>query len=219
MRAIVNRILSDRPTDFSIESLANVLNGGIEDDNISPEANISLSKINISSLVPSGTIFPYGGTVAPSGWVLCNGAEYDTTGEYASLYKAIGTSFGSSGSGKFNVPDTRGRFLRGVDKGAGNDPDRATRTASNVGGNTGDAVGSVQTDGFKSHTHTQDQHRHAQNVVVASGGAFSYWSWTNNGMTESGTGVNTQYTTATNQNTGGNETRPINLYVEYIIKL
>jgi len=41
----------------------------------------------------------------------------------------------------------RGRFLRGLDSGAGNDPDCATRTG-------GCTVGSTQGDELKSHTHT-----------------------------------------------------------------
>ena len=42
------------------------------------------------------------------------------------------------------TPDLRGRFVRGVDSGAGQDPDAAKRTASALGGNTGDRVGSFQ---------------------------------------------------------------------------
>jgi len=53
----------------------------------------------------------------------------------------------------FNVPDLRGRFARGWNDGAGNDPDAATRIASNTGGATGDNVGSLQADTLISHTH------------------------------------------------------------------
>ena len=81
---------------------------------------------------------------------------------------AIGKAWGSATTFTFTVPDLRGRFLRGVDGGAGNDPDRNSRGAINPGGNTGDNVGSLQGDGRRgfsgtfsgttasagSHTHT-----------------------------------------------------------------
>lgn len=56
--------------------------------------------------VPPGTMFPYGGTVAPPGWLLCDGSGY-TVAKYPALYGVLGTSYGSSGG--FQVPDLRGR--------------------------------------------------------------------------------------------------------------
>ena len=53
-------------------------------------------------------------STTPSGYVLCNGADYPTTGIYTNLYNLIGTSFGSSGS-NFKVPNYQGMFLRGMD--------------------------------------------------------------------------------------------------------
>ena len=74
--------------------------------------------------------------------------------EYPELFAKIGTAFGSGdGITTFHLPDLRGRFLRGTDEGAGRDPDRAVRTASNPGGATGDALGSTQEDQFYRHTH------------------------------------------------------------------
>ncbi len=93
--------------------------------------------------VPAGTIVPFGGTNIPSGWLLCDGASYSTT-QYPELYSSIGINFGGVLGANFNVPDFRGRFLRGVDGTAGNDPNTSTRTASNTGGNTGNNVGSLQ---------------------------------------------------------------------------
>lgn len=47
----------------------------------------------------------------------------------------------------------RGKFLRGVDDGAGNDPDAATCTAQQPQGSVGDEVGSVQADAGGPHFH------------------------------------------------------------------
>lgn len=56
---------------------------------------------------PVGSIQAYGGTTAPSGWLLCQGQAVSRT-EYVDLFKAIGTAFGAGdGSTTFNVPDLR----------------------------------------------------------------------------------------------------------------
>jgi microcystin-dependent protein len=154
--------------------------------------------------VPVGTIVSYGGAMSTNniasllqqGWVVCNGESYSQQ-QYALLFAAIGTAFGG-GNGNFNVPDLRGRFLRGVDMGAGNDPDAQSRAASAIGGNTGDAVGSLQQDEFAAHTHSYTMFP-GLSGGIASG---SYWA-----QTESSTGV-----------AGGSETRPKNVYANFIIK-
>lgn len=53
-----------------------------------------------------GMITMYGGTIAPSGWLLCNGTGYSTT-IYPALFAVIGYSYGGSG-GTFNVPSLSG---------------------------------------------------------------------------------------------------------------
>lgn len=57
--------------------------------------------------VPVGGIIPFGGTVAPGGFLLCNGQSVSKT-DYALLYSVIGGTYGESG-GNFNVPDLRRR--------------------------------------------------------------------------------------------------------------
>lgn len=95
---------------------------------------------------PVGTIMAYGGIIPPNGWLLCDGkpmGRFDPM--YNDLFKVIGNSFGAGdGSTTFNLPDLRGRFLRGVDSGTGRDPDASKRKAMNPGGKYGDKVGSVQ---------------------------------------------------------------------------
>lgn len=53
---------------------------------------------------PVGSIIPYGGVTAPSGWLVCQGQEVSRN-TYAELFSVIGTTFGSgNGSTTFNVP-------------------------------------------------------------------------------------------------------------------
>lgn len=85
-----------------------------------------------------GVIFPFGGTTAPAGFLMCDGASYSRTA-YASLFAVIGTAFGDGdGSTTFNVPDLRGEFLRGLDGGRGVDAGRT--------------LGSDQLDAFQNFT-------------------------------------------------------------------
>ncbi|WP_019219027.1 phage tail protein [Bartonella florencae] len=67
------------------------------------------------SVYPTGTIGIFGMQVLPTGWLRCDGAAY-LRSDYPALYEAIRTRWGGSDSWtKFNVPDLRGVFLRGVD--------------------------------------------------------------------------------------------------------
>lgn len=151
---------------------------------------------------PSGVILPYGGTTAPTGYVMCDGQAYSRAA-YPTLYAAIGVAFGhGNGTTTFNVPDLRGRFLRGVDGNAGRDPEKTTRDPMLPGGNSGNLVGSIQNDEVVSHSHG----------INGNGGDNS---GTNNVRLTS-LGVSA---TKTTNAFGGTETRPKNIYVNYIIKL
>lgn len=166
-----------------------------------------------SSVVPTGTISAFGGTIPPSGWLLCDGSSYSRTNPlFVNLYSVIQNNFGGDNSlATFRVPDLRGRFPRGTDNmgtgAAGRDPDAGTRMASAVLGNTGNAVGSVQPDGYKSHAHSLTLPTH-----WGSGGMGAGARW-------SGANTFTGNSSATTDPLGGAETRPVNIYVNYIIKL
>ena len=165
------------------------------------------------TLCPPGSVMAYMGTTAPAGWLLCNGASLNRVGTYASLFAAIGTSCGGkTNDNTFNVPDFRGRFLRGWNAsatGAGRDPDAAaagSRIEMATGGNSGDAIGSLQFDIFKAHTHLS--------YYPTTGYSASY-----NGSAESlSASRNNATTSRTSEATGGLETRPVNVSVNYIIK-
>jgi microcystin-dependent protein len=79
--------------------------------------------------VPSGAIFWFAFNAAPTGYLEANGDAVSRT-TYASLFSAIGTTFGAGdGSTTFNLPDLRGEFVRGWDDGRGVDSGRAFGTA------------------------------------------------------------------------------------------
>lgn len=147
-----------------------------------------------------GAVVAFMSSTCPSGFLEANGATI-SRGGYSKLFAAVGVANGTGdGSTTFRIPDMRGRFIRGWDHGAANDPDRATRTADATGANSGDNVGSFQSDRFLSHNHSE------QGVA-------------NNGTAGSGSSHNDPKS-AGNQNTGstgGNETRPINLNVLFCI--
>ncbi|MFH0756870.1 MAG: tail fiber protein [Bacteroidota bacterium] len=153
-------------------------------------------------MIPVGTILPYAGISVPAGWILCDGAELSRI-EYARLYSTLGSVWGQGdGSSTFNLPDLRGMFLRGVDNGAGNDPNASDRAALNTGGNIGDNVGSYQNDEIESHSHT---------IQARNGGSGL------NNIASHASEFASLYQASTDS-FGGAETRPKNVYVTYIIK-
>ena len=65
--------------------------------------------------LPVGSIVPYGGASAPSGWLLADGSAVSRT-TYADLFSVFGTSYGAgNGSTTFNLPNLKGAIPVGMD--------------------------------------------------------------------------------------------------------
>ena len=76
--------------------------------------------------VPTGSIMPFAGDTAPSGYLLCDGSE-QSQAQYPELFTILGTKYGSGtynaisnptgleGYQTFRIPDLRGRFALGKD--------------------------------------------------------------------------------------------------------
>jgi hypothetical protein len=109
-----------------------------------------LNAVNNLQTVPPGATFYTAAITAPTGYVVCDGANYPVTGIYANLFAAIGYTYGGSG-GAFAVPDLRGQFIRGYDGSRGLDAGRAFGSAqgSNLGDHQHDFddVHHIQSDG------------------------------------------------------------------------
>ena len=72
---------------------------------------------NMTGLLPSGVILPYGASASPTGFLLCNGQAVNRS-TYSSLFAIVSSLYGNGdGSSTFNVPDLRGRFVAGWDAG------------------------------------------------------------------------------------------------------
>jgi hypothetical protein len=191
--------------------LCNVdVSGTVKAKSLETNSGISLAAVQnavtaaqnaVDILIPVGTIMAYGGdtrknevvgALKSQGWLPCDGGAY-TAQDYPKLAEVIGNAFGA-----FKVPDLRGRFLRGTDQGQKRDPDSTSRRAEN-GGNAGDNVGSVQDDEFKSHRHQYEKANGSE-----PGGLFSGNNW--------------KPGAAQTELAGGNETRPKNVNVNWIIR-
>ena len=158
-----------------------------------------------------GDLKPIMSTTPAPGWLAAEGdsvSRFLYNDLFAGAPQAIGTAAGTASAYVFNLPDTRGRFMRGWDHGAGVDPDTGTaaRVVMNTGGNTGDNLGSVQADALQSHNHTAG--------VGSSVNALPFTAIMNSTLGEQTAAVGTGTTGRTSA-----ETRPKNFNVLYAIKV
>lgn len=124
---------------------------------------------------PVGTVVDYGGTAAPTYWLLCYGQAISRA-TYADLFAAIGTTFGAGdGVTTFNVPDIRGRVTAGQDDMGGSSANRLTGQS---GGVDGDGLGNA--GGAETHALTSGEngaHTHTTGEAYSAGGSLGTAVW------------------------------------------
>jgi microcystin-dependent protein len=195
-------------------------------------ATVTTLQGTVGSAVPAGTVVAFAGPVAPTGWLRCDGAAVKR-GAYAALFNFLGTVHGSGGGGRtFDLPDYRGRFLRGVDGDAGNDPDAASRVAAKAGGNSGNLVGSLQSGATALPTSpfalaSSGSHSHYLGGIndpsIVSGHLSSYSGYNGTWSLSASGPFGGSNTTSSGDHShavsgGDRESRPVNVAVNYIIK-
>jgi len=197
--------------------LIHLFNGGPEPVAFADSPEM-LGRVSALESAFVGTVSAYAGASdnLPGGWLLCDGSEVSRD-EYPRLFAAIGTAHGG-GATTFNLPDYRGMFLRGVDNGAGNDPDGENRS-----------VGSVQGHALGTHGHevADPGHDHDISWAAMTDGAGERESVglgraQHRSVAENQPVIDSAFTVITvTTPTGANvstETRPVNSAVNYIIK-
>lgn len=178
---------------------------------------------------PVATIKPYAAnpTNAPEGYLYCRGQAVSRS-TYSDLFDAIGTTYGAgNGSTTFNVPDLRGEFLRGFD--AGRDVD------------SGRVFGSFQDHQIEKHIHYTGVQTNRDGGINNSYTRAGYINGnplsanqragSTSSISDPGNGVTSEPVTtgqavqAANPVSGpnsaantGEETRPRNIAINYIIK-
>lgn len=157
--------------------------------------NASALKEVMNALIKVGDI--KASTIAENhdNWLLCDGSEVSRS-DYADLFTVIGDKFGEgNGVTTFNVPDYRGRFLRGQ------------------GGNSAADIYTAQEESLPDHTH---------NITVSNqgnpdgggdgGGRWQFWTNIFEGT------QTTVAASATNDIYGGEHVTPENYAVYWFIK-
>jgi hypothetical protein len=203
------------------------------------DADVNSAYVREFTISTGGAIFPIGSVIAYAGNTTTV-ADLETSGWYKCDGRAISSLTASLSADEISafqnvvgsyLPDLRGMFLRGLDEGRGYDDDRLTRTGgegtSGVRSYQGCKVeditltGSTNSDGSHRHTGTTDaggrgtgrtgidgNSRHAAD----DSGDHTHTFTTDYAGTHSHT-VSVSYDAG-----GGNETRPENTAVYYLIR-
>jgi hypothetical protein len=167
--------------------------------------------------VPTGSIMPYTGDLAPEGWVFCKGTDLRIIDGTAALIAIVGNF----------APDLQGTFLRGTG-------------ISPTNGEAGPGLRMPQGDDNKSHDHaatltggttSTGAHGHYyqdyywydggkdNNYAVPGGDEVGERRSIQRYTTSTGTHNHNVSVSGTTAKRGGLETRPVNYGVNYIIKL
>ena len=182
--------------------------------------------------VPTGCVFCRAVASVPAGYLECNGAAVSRT-TYSALFAVIGTQYGSgNGSSTFNLPDLRGEFVRGFDNGRGVDSGRSINNpqgSQNVSHNHSYGNNGITVSGAN-HNHNIrgfSLQPSIANVGITLGSGQGYQIGyrtndnvlTGDAVKNSGNLSMSGTVGITINNAGGNESRPRNVAMMYIIRI
>ena len=200
--------------NVSLTLPSSITNGGFLQTDGS--GNLSFQIVNG---VPTGSVFAFVGSTPPTGYLKANGdtipngsgTVQGVTANFAALYAIVGAT----------LPDLRGEFIRGFDDGRGVDSGRSMN--SSQGGQN------------QSHNHTATTSTtipdHDHNVDTFNEFQGQHGTWSSQGGLRQAHANGTRHkpitsdasltatSTTTINNDGGNEARPRNIAMLYIIKI
>lgn len=159
--------------------------------------------------VPVGMIMDFGGSVAPTGYLVCNGDAVPRS-TYSALFAVIGTTWGEGdGSTTFNLPDLCGRSTVGIGTAPGGSYNRAL--GSTGGSETHNHIGgshTLTTSEIPSHNHRASDSSAGYlfstiKSISGQSGSLVLSSGTNRYAHASNSGWDDLHLFTTTQNTGG----------------
>ena len=180
--------------------------------------------IHAQNGAPTGSITAFTGEASevPQGWLLCNGASIPSGAYYDKLRELVGN----------NTPDLRAMFLRGTGE------NTVTRESDNYSKTyIGPGLGGYVLDQMEQHRHSinilsneRGGHRHAIRrdsygsgdgyAMVGTGGNDEGFYDENNDALMRAAGLHTHTVSGNTSNWGyGDESRPVNYGVNWIIKI
>jgi microcystin-dependent protein len=132
-----------------------------------PAADTAISDSQITSQIiiredstPTGAITGFGGTTAPTGYLMCDGTAVSRAA-YADLFSVISTGYGvGDGTTTFNVPDMQGNVAVGI----------GASGITSLGDTGGEQTHTLITSEMPAHTHTDTLDLYA--LEVGAGRAF-----------------------------------------------
>lgn len=176
------------------------------------QSNQLATLAQVSGTLPVGLICDFGGTAAPSGWVLCDGTAYSSTDPtYAALFAVIGYTHGDAGGGNFNVPDYTGRVAVGAGTGwtAGNTGGQADPSLpQHSHANTASLSATVDIDHGHADTLAAPDHTHGAGSLATDNDTHNHDSGVHDNTTDSSPGGRANASTSTfgSQINTGNDT-------------
>lgn len=150
-------------------------------------------------MMNTGSIVMFAGSVAPQGWLLCDGTAVSRS-IYSALFDIVGTTYGEGdGSSTFNLPDLNGRVVMGSS---------SSHPSATTGGEETHALTSQE---IPNHNHTVGQHGHSNEIEVTTPvlshtvtqAAFTYYGpngYNNKAHLASGGTIDNILTSASNAN-------------------
>src|SRR5262249_5517100 len=144
---------------YLLDSVHQVDTASIQDKAVTLQ---KLSDALVNLIIPPGIVQAFAGPNTPTGWIVCDGAQYLQT-DFPGLYTAIGGTYGSGGpaaSAWFKGPDCRGATPIGYVN-----PPVGGITARAFGSSGGEEYHVLSTPDLASHNHTLHDGAHSHNVI------------------------------------------------------
>lgn len=126
----------------------------------------------INTNTPTGMISIHSASVAPTGWLLCDGASY-ASASYTTLFNIIGYTFGGSGA-NFSVPNLKGKVVVGIDSSQTEFDTRGETGGSMTHQHTIAAIDAIGSSLHNGHAHNINSHSHTNSIGETAAGEHSH---------------------------------------------